>query len=422
VTAFLIVAGLLTVAALLFVLPPLLARQSAAGGNSRADMNRDVYRDQLRELDSERAAGRINETEYQNTRGEIERRLLDDEATAPSAAAGDYSRWPAIGLVLALPILAVSLYAGLGNVDGLDAKRAIPPREQAHAVTPEQIQAMVDGLAERLKTHPEDVEGWVMLARSYNALRRFADASAAFARAAALLPDNAVLLADYADTLAMANGRNLKGEPERIIAQALKADPNNIKALALAGTAAFEQKNYKGAIARWQHILELVPPDSQAARSVSNSVAEAQKLAGLPLTASAKLAIATPAAVTRNAVNASNSGGGQVSGTVTLAPALQARVAAGDTLFVFARAVNGPRLPLAILKQNAKDLPLRYTLDDSMAMAPGMTLSSVPSFVVGARVSKSGNATPQPGDLQGSSQPTKAGAKNIDIVIDADVK
>jgi cytochrome c-type biogenesis protein CcmH len=208
----------------------------------------------------------------------------------------------------------------------------------------------------------------------------------------------------------MTQGRRLQGEPERIIAQALKVDPRNVKALALAGTVAFEKKDFKGAIAQWRKILEVVPPDSDMADSIRDSIADAEKLSGG--TAKAQPA-PKPAAA---------SVPGAVSGTVRLAPALAAKVAPADTVFIFARPADGPRMPLAVIRKQVRELPAAFTLDDTMGMATGMKLSDHPRVVVGARISKSGSAIPQPGDFEGLSPPVKVGETGVNVVIGSEVR
>ncbi len=316
----------------------------------------------------------------------------------------------AIAAAIAVPALVALTYFTLGGTERLEEQRETAEAGQPHATTQEQIEAMVENLAQRLKAQPDDAEGWAMLARSYGSLGRFGDASSAYARAAALMPDNARLLADYADALAMSSGRSLQGEPEKIIQQALRADPNNIKALMLAGTAAFERRDYQSAIERWQKILDLVPADSESARSISASLDEARKLAGQQ---------SPPGAQTTGPVQGRP---GTVSGTVHLAPALKARVADTDVVFIFARAAEGRAPPLAAMRKTVKDLPLTFTMDDSMAMMPDRKLSSASSVVVGARISKAGDVTPSPGDLEGFSQAVQVGQKGIVITIDSEVK
>ena len=283
---------------------------------------------------------------------------------------------------------------------------------------------MVSTLAERLKNEPNNAEGWQMLGRSYAVLERYAEAAAAYRKAAELMPANADVLADLADVLGMTQGRRLAGEPTEVLQRALALDPQHGKSLALAGSAAFERKDYAAARAFWERLLAQVPAESDIARSLRASIAEALQMAGggaAPGAAPGAATTAVAAASSARAASAAAASGAVITGEVKLSPALAARVAAGDTIYVFARAVEGPRLPLAIVRQTAGATlawPLRFKLDDSMAMAPQLTLSSMPRVVVGARVSKSGDATPRSGDLIGQSEPVANDAQGLTIVID----
>lgn len=406
-TMFWVIASLLMAGALLFVLPPLLQR-GARVQQGAAALTLAVYRDQQAELDADRRAGALSEAQYEAARRELERRLLEDigEPTPAPQPAARASRVPAAVVALAAPLFAVSLYFVIGEFKALDPGRAAPLAGNTHEVTPDQIRVMVERLALRLAQNPDDAEGWAMLARSYNVLGRYQDASMAYGRAVERLPGNASLLADYADALAMARGRRLQGEPEALIQRALVADPKHIKSLALAGSAAFEKRDYAGALSYWERITQLVPPDSDVARSIGNSIKEARGLAAAPA-ASAALAAQPPAGAAPG-----------VSGIVRLAPDLAAKVAPNDTVFIFARAADGPRMPLAVLRKKASELPIQFTLDDSLAMAPQSRLSGVPQIVVGARVSKSASATPQQGDLEGLTQPVSNVERDVKIVID----
>ncbi|MCE9640738.1 MAG: c-type cytochrome biogenesis protein CcmI, partial [Betaproteobacteria bacterium] len=231
-----------------------------------------------------------------------------------------------------------------------------------------------------------------------------------YERAAAILKDNADLLADYADALAMAQGRRLDGKPLQIIERALQIDPMQWKALALAGTAAFERKDYRKAIGYWEKLQSQAPQGSEFARQVGANIEEARELGGIK-----PLARAEPKA---DAKAQKQAAGASVDGTVTLSRELAGKAAPTDTVFVFARAVEGPRMPLAIVRFQVKDLPAKFHLDDSLAMSPEMKLSKFPDVVIGARVSKAASATPQAGDLQGSSKPVKVGAAGVNVVID----
>jgi cytochrome c-type biogenesis protein CcmH len=324
------------------------------------------------------------------------------------------------GLAVAVLMLAVLGYwqtgspslarTGLGG-SGVQAAAAPAAPGASGASAMEQIAAMVDQLAERMKSHPDDAEGWTMLARSYTVLGRFGDALPAYRRALELVPNNATLLADYADAVAATKGSANNAESESLVERALRLDPNHIKALALAGTAAYDRGDFAGAIARWQKIVDQMPAESELAQKVQASIAEARDHIG---GATALAQAQTPSA---RATGASTpAGAGKVSGTVTLAPALRAQVAPDDTVFVFARP-SGGRMPLAVRRAKVSDLPLTFTLDDSMAMAPGMTISSAKQLTVSARISKSGNALPQPGDLAGESAAVAPGASGIAVEI-----
>ena len=402
--AFIVLGVVLIAGALLFVVPPLL-RRGLRSGATRDTVNVAVYRDQLRELEADLRAGTLAADQHEKARREIEARLLADvdKGGAP-ARSPRHTRAAALALALAVPICALAVYVTVGN------PRAILPQTaegaNPHGLSAQQFEALVSRLAGRLKDNPEDAEGWMMLGRSYAVLGRFVESSEAYAKAAARMPRDAQLLADYADALAMAQSRTLQGEPERILLRALAIDPNNVKALLLAGTAAFNRNDGAAAARHWERVLGLLPAESDMIQRVQASIAEARSLGG-------KTQIAKPAQAP---------GGGRVSGVVTLAPQLAGKVAPGDTVFIFARAAEGPRMPLAILRKRASDLPAEFTLDDSMAMAPQMKLSAFPQVVIGARVSKSADASPQPGDLQGLSGPVKVGDGKVSVVIDTELR
>jgi cytochrome c-type biogenesis protein CcmH len=278
---------------------------------------------------------------------------------------------------------------------------------------------MVGQLEARLQSNPDDGEGWMMLGRSYYFLKRYPDAAKAYARAAALGGDqDPGLLADYADTVAMANGRSMKGQPYELVKKALGIEPFHEKSLWLAGTAAYQEEDYPAALDYWERLKQVFPPGSQNFEQMQQNIAEIHQLMaqrGMKVPAASapvQTATAKPAAAGGAAA--------KITGSVKLVPALAANAAPTDTVFVFARAAQGPRMPLAIVRKQVKDLPFSFTLDDSMAMNPAMKLSSFPQVVVGARISKSGNAMPQSGDLQGQSEVVAVSAgQQVDVVINS---
>jgi cytochrome c-type biogenesis protein CcmH len=373
-----------------------------------------ALREQLRQLAALHQAGALSEAQYAEASVALERRIVDAVVNAPVAAVPGkpaMSKAMLFGLVGFVCAVAIAGYVLLGTPQALNTEVA-PVAAAAskpvvgHAVDSAQIEAMIDKLAARLKERPDDADGWAMLGRSYAVLGRHELAVPAFKQAVAMRPGDAVLIADYADALIVTNGRSIEGESSRLIAQALKIDPNNLKALSLAGTAAFERKDYAGALRHWEKMAQ-VAPNSEFVLQIQSGIDEARKLmGGQPMAAAAQVAPQpTPAA------------GTSVSGVVTLRAALVGKAAPDDTLFVFARPSEGSRMPLAILRKQVKDLPLTFTLDDSMAMSPATRLSLAKNVVVGARISKGGDATPKPGDLQGVSAPVSPGAGGLKIEI-----
>jgi cytochrome c-type biogenesis protein CcmH len=409
--ALLLAAG--TVTALVW--PLLRARPNVSPPDEGAAT--DVYRDQKRQLDNELAAGAITRAERDAQLDEIAARLGAELAAPLPAAANASPRTSyvaALILVAAIPATALVLYATFGSPAALTSAT----EANAHpAMSPEQVVAMVDKLAARMKEHPEDPTGWRLLARAYAALGRFPDAIAAFKEAAERGPADATLFADWADALAMHN-QSLQGEPSQLIARALAIDPRQPKALSLAATAALERKDYGVAIDEWRKLKAQFPAGSDEAKEIDSMIAEAGAARQRAPTRPGAAAGSTSAPAASDSAGTAAAGVSAITGRVALDPKLRDRVSANDTLFVFARAVNGPRMPLAVLRATAGELPRNFTLDDSMAMAPAARLSGASDVVVEARISKTGSATPSPGDLQGKSGAVKPGAQDVSIVID----
>ncbi len=419
-TLFWIYAALLAGVALAFLVTPLMRGRARAGAPvSRAASNLTVFRDQLAELDADVAAGSIGREQSEAARGDLQRGLLEDVGAPAASAAAPAKRFKAaaIAIGIALPLVSVLMYLGLGSPQGLEPGKENAAQGASHQLTREQIDTMVARLAQRLESNPDDGEGWVVLARSYNTLGRYAEAAAAYAKAEAKFPQDAQLLADYADSLAMAQGQVLQGKPETLVRRALRADGNNLKALALAGTVEFEKRDFAKAIEYWRRMLPLLPPDSEMGNSVRASIQEAQEKQGGMAKSSTLIEQNKQQGAPKSPTATAAAKAKSVSGTVKLAPALAARAAAEDTVFVLARPAQGGRMPLAAVRVKVKDLPLAFSFDDSMAMNPSAKLSDFAEVVVAARVSKSGNVVPQRGDLEGVSKPLRLGTTGILVQI-----
>lgn len=284
---FWLVSAVMVAIALAFVLPPLLERSNkkkapAVGDTGAANIA--VYRDQLKELESDLKNGIISPEQYQQDRDDIERRLLEDVSTETERSgkkvAQTQSRSAAYAVALAVPVLAVVLYLQLGNPNASSQAAATSP-STAGEFSQQRVEANVAALAKRLEQNPNDLQGWTMLARSYLSMEKYSEASNAYARVTELKSDDAELWADYAIAVAMAQGQRLTGRPVELIEKALQLDPKNLKALELAGNAAFEAKDYKRAIEYWEKLLKEVPANSEIGNSVSKKIDEAKLRAGI---------------------------------------------------------------------------------------------------------------------------------------------
>ncbi|MDI6748885.1 MAG: c-type cytochrome biogenesis protein CcmI [Rhodocyclaceae bacterium] len=406
-TFFLIGAAALTLITLALLLWP-LRRQSALGEASRREINAAIYRDELAELDRDLATGELSQADYDAAKTELQRRLLEDsQAEAGVAGAGSPpSRATAVALAITLPLGAALLYALLGNPAALNAQASAAMHQQQFS--PAEIERLVSDFAAKLENEPENYKGWAMLGRSYKALGRFPEAVRAYERTGPLLESSADLLVDYADALAAAQGFDDK--TLAVLDRALKLDPAQPQGLWLRGTAAFEAKRYEKAVSDWEALLALLEPGSEDARAIEANIAEARQLGGLPAVPgqSAKL----------GAGKTAPAGAAAIKGRVEIAPALTDKLPANGVLMVVARPADGSRMPVAVLRAPLGKSPLDFTLDDSLAMSPDRKPSQFAELMVEARVSATGQALPQPGDLFGPAVKVKQGARDVQLLID----
>ena len=362
-------------------------------------------------------------------------RLAVESAAEPAldtAARPSRKLWLAVsGFVLAFGLIG---YVWRGSHVGFkvapgDSGTVAVALDPAQLAERAKFEALVQQLAQRMKTQPDNAEGWTMLGRVYAALEQHDDALVAFKRALALRPGDAQSMVDVADGLANTQQRSLAGEPEKLVQQALAIAPTNPKALAMAGSIAYSRDDFKAAVGHWSLALKGAEPGSAFADQLQQGLAEARQRAGLLVSADATVAAASQAAAI-SAANAAGAGSNpavaasavaavpaEVTGRVSLSAALKAQAGPDDLVFIFARAPVGSRMPLAILRKRVRDLPVDFVLDDSLAMSPAARLSSAQQVVVGARISKSGQAMPQPGDLQGLSASVAVGSRGLRIEI-----
>ncbi|MEE8378954.1 MAG: c-type cytochrome biogenesis protein CcmI [Gammaproteobacteria bacterium] len=421
---FWVVAVLLIAAALLFLLPPLVQKvkdETSEEIFDRDELNVTIFKDQLAELERDLSVNILSAEQFELAKHDLERSFLqggDAEAKEPvSQMDRVVGRSAAVVISILIPVLAVVLYNALGAGEaGLHPKEARPNvQAEGHDGS---LEEQIRNLQDRLQTNPDDIDSWVMLARSYYFMKQYAAASKTFARASSMLKDsNPELLADYADAQAMANGRNMAGRPYELAKKALAINPQLQKALWLAGTASYQAQDYPATLEYWKRLAAIFPKDSDNYKQMQKNIGEMQQKLGLPI--DSEIMAAANASTANVSETSTATGGVQVTGVVTLADAFALNASIDDTLFVFARAATGPRMPLAIVRKTVKDLPLTFTLNDSMAMRPDMKISNFQEIIIGARISKSGNAMPQSGDMEGSFGPVDIGdASGVEIIID----
>jgi cytochrome c-type biogenesis protein CcmH len=428
-TYFYLAAATLVVVALLLLLRPWwLSGRRVVSADFLPALNAAIHRDRLAELERDHLNGTLSASGLAEAREELQRQLLDDTAAAEVVTSSDaVGRRSGVVIAILLPLLAVGLYALLGSPA---AVLPVAVQAQRAAADMEQLAAK---LAQKMEQNPDNPEGWAMLARSYKSLGRWDDAERAYARIGPQLEKSAELLAEVAEMLVQKNN-GFDARSRELVQKALRLEPDNMLALFLGGGEAFDAGRYPAAVEYWAKLLPRLEPGSEDAQMVESSIAMARERSGggkKPAIARGDVApgtvvpqddvhrgVAKPAAEKGPAKPAANAGATSVSGRVELAAALKGKAAPDDVVFIFARAVDGPRMPLAALRSKVADLPLDFVLDDSQAVMPGSNLSSAQQVRVEVRISKTGTAMPGKGDLTGKSAAVKPGAKGVRVVID----
>ncbi len=397
---FLLLVGALIVIAFLFILPPLW-RKHVDLDVDLDQRNVKIAQQRLAELKENLRSGGLSQTQYDEQLADLEQALSDDlDIQSKVNAVSNQSRWIIYVLVIVTPLLAGTLYWSLGNYQAVShsAEMAI----DTDAIKMAEINKMVSGLAEKLKNHPDDAQGWLMLGRSYDVLEQHTQAIEAFAHAYQLLGDQPEILLLYADALGYVNDRNLTGKPSELIFKALALEPDNMKALWLGGMAKAQQGDAITAKTLWKKLETLLPPSSEYQQEIQSLLA--------------KLESETPPVDAQPEPNTTISSAA-ITVKVSLAPELIKSAATTDTVFVYAQALSGPKMPLAIVRKQVSDLPITVSLNDTMAMMPTMKLSNFSEVKLLARVSKSGNAMSQAGDLIGAINQVVLTDKNTHHII-----
>lgn len=409
--------------ALLLLVPPFFRRQDAPSASS-AQTVQAFYRSQLSELTQDVDNAALGPREHKEAVDDVTRGLLQDmDARKPRGGRLGSQRLNlavAAVLSLGLPVAAVLLYEHLGNPRAVAATVLSAQQAEPHDASDDEMGMAINALAQRLRTNPDDVEGWYMLARSYETLGRFNDAIVAYENTLRVLPDEPGLLADYADALLSANDGETTPKADAALEHALKLNPDQPKALALAGMIALRRGDAALAQTHWLRLKSLLPEGSEVARQIDGNLALARATAAASPTSQPTAATPGPAVAAIGAAPPTSTG--RITGTARIADALRAQVNDDDTVFILARAASGKGMPFAILKRRVKDLPLQFVLDDSTAMSPSAKLSQASTAQLEVRVSRSGMAGAQAGDLLGVKPDVPVGAEKVDVLVDTVVK
>lgn len=409
---------------LALILPTLLKPSIAKGADSLAE-RRAIFRQQFDEIAQDKANGILDGEQFEAAKSELEHRMLDEIGTSnESALVVKPELKLAAALLLIIPLASIAIYTRIGSPISATIPQVAPnteTSETANAVSAAEhnakagdIEPLLELLKAKLEKNPGDGTGWALLARSYVELRRHAEAIPAYEKAVQATPNDPQLLADFADALAVANGNDLTGRPEELANQALKVDPHHVKALLLSATAAFNRKDYKVAIDHWEQLRNELPTDSDVLPDVKAALNEVYALSGIKPSE-----INQQPLENKRPVAAAGQG---VSGTVKVSAELASKLDENATLFVFAKATQGPPMPIAIVRATAKDLPYSFHLDDNNALMPGNKLSQANEVVIVARLSKTGDAKPQAGDIQGTSKAVKPNGETVNIEMNEVVK
>lgn len=430
-TQFSIYAAGLTLLAMAFVVLPLLRSRYRTGMNAD-ELNLTVFKQQLTELDNDLEAGNLDQERYDAAKKDLEKELLSDLGEQPSATLAPPSkgtRWMALSALL-VPAIALTFYQLVGSPEIIQLLAEQPPASangSPHAQASGKgdmpsMDVLVQRLAEKLEKQPDNPDGWVMLGRSYLSMGQKAKALEAFERALKLDGENVGSLLAYAETVGATNGNNFTGKAAPMIEKAYSLEPENPNALWMSGILSYQQGDYRGALTRWEKLQAMLTPQSSEIESVGRAIDDARQQLGMAPTYPALPAIAQARPVGNGTPDTRAAGGGSadVEVKVSLSREMLQQTAPNDLVFIYAKALSGPPMPLAAARKQVKDLPLTLRLDDSMAMMPQLKISGFEQVTIGARISRSGSPMAQSGDLEGEVSPVTPGqSETVEVVINS---
>ncbi|WP_116818108.1 c-type cytochrome biogenesis protein CcmI [Pseudomonas syringae] len=371
--------GLLLMVALSFLLIPLLRGHHAQREEDRTALNVALYQERLSELQVQQEQGVLSVAQLQSARAEAARELLADTEGAEPARTSRLGKPLLVLAALLVPLLGLAGYLQLGASDRVELSREF-------ARPPTSLADMTQRLERSVQAQPDSAENLYFLARSYMAQNRPGDAAQMFERSVALAGRQPELLGQWAQALYFASGKHFTPQVQELTDEALQADPKEVTSLGLLGIAAFETQRYQAAVDYWTRLLAALPADDASRSALEGGIARARE------NLAKRVANAAPAVKTKS-----------IKIHVELAAALQGEVRPNDSVFIFARAINGPAAPLAVKRITVADLPADVELSDADAMMPQLNLSNFAQVQLVVRVSRTGQ--PTTGEWVGRSQP-----------------
>ncbi|MBH3340879.1 c-type cytochrome biogenesis protein CcmI [Pseudomonas mendocina] len=387
-------AGLLLLTALAFLLIPVLRIRKLQAEEDRTALNVTLYQERLQELEAQRQAGVLDDAQMQAGRAEAARELLDDTEGVQRRSGVLGGKIPLVSALL-VPVLGVALYLHWGALDQVEQTR------QMAAMKPQSIEEMTARLEQTVKQQPDSAEGWYFLGRTYMAQERAGDAAKAFERAVEIAGRAPELLGQWAQALYFAEGKQWNEQLQALTDEALKADPEEVTSLGLLGIAAYESQRYADAVRYWERLVAVLPEQDPSRAAIAGGIERARQQMGEGEQPSAA---AEPSAKV-HALEVS----------VSLSPEVQQNVQPDDAVFVFARALSGPPMPLAAKRLKVSDLPVQISLSDVDAMMPELKMSQFDQVQLVARVSRAGNATQ--GEWSGQTGPVASTARDVQTLL-----
>lgn len=407
---FNIFAGLLSIFVLIVFLRSIF-KTRALTTNTQSQTNLRLLRDQLKELAEDHRVGNLSSEQYELSKAEIEGRVLVEVSKEPQTlvVSGGSAKILSLVAIALIPVTAVYLYGVIGSSDGQDVAAFVDAQNDSFDQT--DLQVLADKVIKHIEENPEDTQAWGMLARTYQAMHKFDEAANAWERAYQINPDDPAILVDYAEARGLTVGGDLSGEPAELINRALEMDPDHGKGLALGGTAAFAVGSYQLAIDRWTRLMKANLGDAQLMETLQAGIAEAkirlvQSGDGFDQNITEEVEIEQSTVI--------------IEGVVRISDELRERISAQDVVFIYTRSTEGPPMPIAAMRIPVDQLPYSFSFDDSFSLMPSRKLSDFPEFIIGARISKSGNAIRASGDIESSTSVVRQG-ETVEIVIDSAV-